>query len=187
MPHPTPTTLTTPRLRLRWLSEADVPALFAIFSHPEVMRYWSTPPFTDIAQAHELLAQILDDYRTATALPLGIERTADAQLVGTCTLFAFHEASRRAELGYSLGRPFWGVGYMHEALQALLDYAFQMRDLNRLEADIDPRNRASARTLERLGFRQEGFLRERWIVSGEVSDSALYGLLRREWQARERA
>jgi [ribosomal protein S5]-alanine N-acetyltransferase len=46
---------------------------------------------------------------------------------------------------------------------------------------------ASVRMLERLGFRQEGFLRERWIVSGEVSDSALYGLLRREWQARAHA
>ena len=50
-----------------------------------------------------------------------------------------------------------------------------------VEADIDPGNRASARTLERLGFRREGLLRERWIVNGEISDSALYGLLRRDW------
>jgi RimJ/RimL family protein N-acetyltransferase len=72
---------------------------------------------------------------------------------------------------------------MHEALQALLSYAFQTLDLNRLEADIDPRNHASARTLERLGFQKEGHLRERWIVDGEISDTWLYGLLRREWQA----
>jgi ribosomal-protein-alanine N-acetyltransferase len=59
-------------------------------------------------------------------------------------------------------------------------------DLNRIEADIDPRNVASARSLERLGFRKEGRLRERWIVSGEVSDSDLYGLLRIDWLARVR-
>jgi len=54
--------------------------------------------------------------------------------------------------------------------------------LNRIEADIDPRNPASAKTLECLGFQKEGLLRERWIVSDEVSDTAYYGLLRQEWQ-----
>ncbi|MCW5506536.1 GNAT family N-acetyltransferase, partial [Pseudomonas aeruginosa] len=56
--------------------------------------------------------------------------------------------------------------------------------LNRLEAEIDPRNRPSAASLERLGFRQEGLLAQRWIVSGEVSDSALYGLLAEHWRNR---
>jgi len=73
---------------------------------------------------------------------------------------------------------------MHEAMQALLGYAFQALNLNRLEADIDPRNLASAKTLERLGFQKEGHLRERWIVNDEISDTALYGLLHRDWQAR---
>jgi ribosomal-protein-alanine N-acetyltransferase len=72
---------------------------------------------------------------------------------------------------------------MHEALQALLDFGFGELDLNRIEADIDPRNSASARTLERLGFTKEGYLRERWIVGEEVSDTALYGLLRREFRS----
>nr|WP_237770715.1 GNAT family protein [Pseudomonas humi] len=63
----------------------------------------------------------------------------------------------------------------------LLDYAFGDLRLNRLEADIDPRNLASAATLERLGFRHEGLLRQRWMVAGEVSDSALYGLLAEDW------
>ena len=71
---------------------------------------------------------------------------------------------------------------MHEALSALVDYAFKTLGLNRLEADIDPRNHASARTLERLGFQKEGHLRERWIVSGEISDTWWYGLLRRDWR-----
>jgi RimJ/RimL family protein N-acetyltransferase len=76
---------------------------------------------------------------------------------------------------------------MHEALQALLGYAFQTLEFNRLEADIDPRNVASAKTLERLGFQKEGHLRERWIVNDEISDTDLYGLLRRDWQEHSRA
>jgi len=73
---------------------------------------------------------------------------------------------------------------MHEALQELLEFGVGELDLNRIEADIDPRNSASARTLERLGFTKEGYLRERWIVGDEVSDTAIYGLLRREWRVR---
>ena len=182
-----PVVIPTKSLTLRFLREADLPAVYDIFSHPEVMRYWSYPPWTDRSQAQQWLINVQEGYRTRNALQLGIERRADHVLVGTCTLFQFHVASRRAEIGYALGRPYWGSGYMHEALQALLRYAFQTLDLNRLEADIDPRNVASARILERLGFQKEGHLRERWIVNGEISDTRLYGLLRREWQERSSA
>jgi [ribosomal protein S5]-alanine N-acetyltransferase len=70
---------------------------------------------------------------------------------------------------------------MHEALSALLDYAFTELNLNRVEADTDPRNERSARLLDRLKFSKEGLFRERCIVDGEISDAAMYGLLRREW------
>ena len=174
-------TLPTERLTLRLLTDSDTQALFEIFSHPEVMRFWSSPPLTDLIQVQQMLASFYEDYSTRNALHLGIERQAGNVLMGACTLYHFHFKSRRAELGYALGRPFWGSGYIHEALEAFITYAFETLDLNRLEADIDPRNLASAKTLERLGFQQEGLLRERWIVNGEVSDTGFYGLLRRDW------
>ncbi len=81
-----------------------------------------------------------------------------------------------------MASPAWGQGYMNEALSGLIDYAFAELNLNRIEADIDPRNESSRRVLERLKFVREGYLRERWIVGEEVSDTALYGLLQREWK-----
>jgi len=137
---------------------------------------------THLAQARALVREIRARYRSGESLQFGIERRDDQTLIGTCTLFHFFPTSRRAELGYMLGRPYWGAGFMHESLQRLLAYAFDELELNRLEADIDPRNRASARTLERLGFVKEGFMRERWIVADEKSDTEVYGLLRREWK-----
>jgi [ribosomal protein S5]-alanine N-acetyltransferase len=174
----------TKRLTLRVLTYSDAQALFEMFSDTEVMRYWSSPPLTDLSQIHQMLDDIHEDYSNHRALQLGIERQADNLFVGTCVLYHFHFPSRRAELGYALGRPFWGLGYMQEALIAFINYAFETLDLNRLEADIDPRNLASAKTLERLGFQKEGLLRERWIVSGEVSDTGFYGLLRKDWLER---
>lgn len=175
----------TERLIIRELTEGDIPALFAIFSHPEVMRYWASPPWTSLSQAEERLARAQAGYRSEEDFQWGIERKADAALLGTCSLFSFNRPSRRCEIGYALGRPYWGQGYMGEALRALVDYAFTALDLNRLEADIDPRNDGSAKTLERLGFQKEGFMPERWIVAGEVSDTWWYGLLRRQWEKRE--
>ena len=97
-------------------------------------------------------------------------------------VFNFNEQSGRADLGYGLARRHWGQGYMHEALVAVIGYAFGPLGLRRLEADIDPRNEGSLRALDRLGFAREGLLRERWQVVDEISDSVLMGLLAREWR-----
>jgi RimJ/RimL family protein N-acetyltransferase len=177
--------LTTPRLLLRPLQDGDAPALFAMFSNPEVMRYWSTPPWTEPRLAHEMIERDRKRLATGEHLRLALVRHGEPDLIGTCSLFSFMPQCRRAEIGYGLAHQAWGCGLMHEALSALLDYAFGELGLHRLEADIDPRNGASARSLARLGFRQEGLLRERWIVDGVVSDTAFYGLLQQEWRQRQ--
>lgn len=177
-------TLRTARLLLRPLRPDDAPALFGVYSDPRVMRYWSTAPWTGIETAHALIARDLTEMQHGGYLRLGLETREGRELVGTCTLFDFVPQCRRVELGYALASARWGRGYMHEALVALLGYGFDTLDLNRVEADVDPRNLASTRSLERLGFHHEGHLRERWIVGGEVSDSGFFGLLRRDWMRR---
>lgn len=174
-------TLPAARVTLRWLTEDDAPALFAIFSHPEVMRYWSSAPWPDLARARQFVEEVHTCFAQRSLFQWGIARNDDGALLGTCTLLHLDAPNRRAEVGYGLGRPHWGHGYAGEALRTLVGFAFETLDLHRLEADVDPRNLASCRVLERLGFAREGLLRERWIVDGEVSDTALYGLLRREW------
>lgn len=174
-------TLKTERLLLRPLRESDADALMGIFSDPRVMRYWSTTPWDSIEQAHAMIARELKSMAAGEQLTLALERTEDAALIGTCTLFAISAQCRRAEVGYIMASHAWGKAYMDEALRALLNYGFTELRLNRVEADIDPRNEASQKTLERLGFAREGYLRERWIVGEEISDTALYGLLQRDW------
>lgn len=173
--------LRTPRLLLRPLDQGDAAALFGIFSDPEVMRYWASPPWTRLDQARERIVQDSNDLAEGSALRLALAPAGGGDIVGTVSLFNFAQPSGRAEIGYILARHAWGRGFMHEALTALVSYAVGQLGLRRLEADIDPRNHRSATSLARLGFKQEGCLRERWVVAGEVSDSALYGLLARDW------
>ena len=144
-------------------------------------------PWASIDKAHEMIAKVATAMVVGEHLRLGIETIKEAKLIGHCSLFNFNAQCQRADIGYGMAFDAWGHGYMHEALLAVLNYGFIELSLNRVEADIDPRNVASAKTLERLGFVKEGFLRERWVVDGEVSDSEIYGLLRRDWLARTEA
>ena len=176
--------LVTARLTLRPLLPADAPALYAIFSDPVVARHLSHREWTDLAEAEREIAIQRADLRSASAVKLGVVINATGELAGTVKLYHVMASSRRCEVGYALGTAWWGQGYLTEALEALFDFAFHSMDINRIEADIDPVNTASARALERLGFMHEGVLRQRWIVAGEVSDTAMYGLLRSDWDAR---
>lgn len=173
--------LVTERLLLRPLRPEDAEALLRMYSEPEVCRYGSTPPWTSLDQATAMIAREQKSLAGGEVLCLALVRREDQVFVGTCTLFHVHGESRRAELGYALAPQAWGHGYMDEALRALLGLAFGPLGLNRLEADVDPRNAGSLRSLERLGFRREGLMPERWIVGGEVADTAFYGLLARDW------
>jgi RimJ/RimL family protein N-acetyltransferase len=173
-------TLDAGRVRLRWLTDADVPALFAIFGDPEVTRFWGSAVLPDLAAAAVLLADIHRAFRAGTLFQWGVEASG-GQLVGTCTLARLDPANWRAEPGFALGRAFWGRGYMTAALPAVLEFAFARLGLHRVFADTDPRNAPSIRALERLGFLREGVLREHYLVQGEPQDAVVYGVLRSEW------
>lgn len=177
-------TFESARVRLRPMEGADAPGVFAMYSDEEVSRYLARPRLTEPGQAMEVIDRARKGYEDGTSLQLTLERRDDNAFLGVCLLFNFHAPSARGEIGYALGRPHWSRGYVREGLPALVDHAFRGMGLHRLEADIDPRNAASARVVQRLGFRPEGLLRERWVVGGERSDSAIYGLLRREWGGR---
>ncbi len=170
------------RVQLRWLTTNDVNSLFSIFSDPKVMRYWSSLPLADVAAAEKLLAEIHSYFEKRNLFQWGVARQTDNRIIGTCTLFHLDPDNRRAEIGYALGSENWGKGYMGDALKLLLNFCFDNLNLHRLEADVDPQNTASIKVLERLGFQREGYLRERWLVGGNVQDSLFYGLLKNEWQ-----
>ena len=137
-----------------------------------------------MADAEAWLQRMKEIQATGLALQFVVVSKLTGVAIGTCLLFRFDEGSARAELGYVLGRAYWGQGLMQEALEALVGCAFNSMGLRRLEAEVDTRNRSSARLLERLGFTKEGLLRERWVAKGEARDVEMYGLLRNEWSNR---
>ena len=173
------------RLCLRGPTDADTDDLFALFSDPEVMRYWSRAPMRERGEAEGLIGEILGAFERRELINW-VVAGHDDRVVGTCTLFRFDPRHRRAEVGYALRSDQWGRGYAAEAVALVIDWALQALDLHRIEADIDPRNDGSRRLLERLGFRREGLLRERFFDGDAAGDSEFFGLLAQEWRERAR-
>jgi len=173
--------LRTQRLALDIVERSDLAGVYRIYSNAEVMRYWSYTPWQSFEQAEAWFARVEGYHAEGDTLQFVIKRLPELDVIGLCTLFKIDTSNRRAEIGYALARDAWGQGYMHEALTALVDYGFNQLGLHRIEADIDPLNVNSAASLGRLGFKLEGLLRERWIVSGQPSDTAMYGLLEQDW------
>jgi len=180
MPLPTPT-LHTARLRLRPFTGADADPIFALHSSAHVLRYWDAPPWSDRARADRFIAACRQMAEDGSGARLALERASDGAFVGWCALSRWNPDYRSAAIGYVLVEAAWGQGYATEAARAVLQWAFDALDLNRVQAETDTRNVASARVLEKLGFVREGTLREDCVVNGDVSDSWVYGLLRREW------
>lgn len=164
----------------------DADAYFALRSDPELLRYWDHLPYTRREQAEQHLAKTIAAMESGIAWTLALDINGGEKAIGTVTLHSINTQCRRGEIGYSLATRFQGQGIMREALSSLITYFFEIADFNRIEADIHPDNEPSRRVLLALGFRLEGFLPERWIVGEEVSDSEVYGLLKRYWHRGDR-
>ena len=178
---PTPT-LRSARLQLRPFTRSDAAALFSLHSNAHVLRYWDAPPWSERERAERFIATCRQMAEEGSGARLAIERVGDGVFIGWCGLTRWNPDYRSASMGYCLDEAAWGRGYATEAARAVLQWAFDTLDLNRVQAETDTRNAASARVLEKLGFMREGTLRENCIVNGEVSDSWVYGLIRRQWQ-----
>lgn len=174
----------TPRLVIRRFRVSDAPVFAEYRSDPEVARYQSwTPPLP----LDEATAQVEDFaagdpnapgwFQYAIAL-----RSADAPLIGDIGV-NLHENLMLAEIGFTLSARYQGRGYATEAVRALIARLFTEMRLLRLAAECDARNAASARLLERVGFRREGLRRQHTWIKGEWTDDLLYGLLATEYTA----
>jgi [ribosomal protein S5]-alanine N-acetyltransferase len=178
-----PPTLEGARVRLRPHRADDREAVFALFGDASVIRYWAGTRWTSIAEADAYLAPLLlasADAGEPDKFPWAIADGPTDAFIGTTSIFALRRDQQRAEVGYSLLPARQGHGLAREAVVLALRYAFDVLQLRRVEADVDPRNGPSCKLLESLGFTREGFLRERWNINDEICDTVFYGVLARE-------
>ena len=104
----------------------------------------------------------------------------DGTLIGAIGLH-IDQQHERAELGYWIGKPYWGQGYCTEAGRAVVHYGLETLGLNRIQARHLARNPASGRVMQKIGMRYEGYLRQHVIKWGVLEDIELYAILKSEY------
>ncbi|NJM06176.1 GNAT family N-acetyltransferase [Candidatus Gracilibacteria bacterium] len=156
--------------------------MFTIFADEAVMHYYGMVPHTSIANSQELIAAQQLWFAEGRAIRWALVDRFDDTYYGSCGLHNFDVTPTRAELGYELGRTFWGRGLMREALLPVLGYAFTTLRLNRVEAVVDEDNERSKDLLRQLGFSYEGCLRKRFYHRDRFWDEHYFSLLQGEWR-----
>lgn len=173
-------TLETPRLRLRAFSEADVAAYFELLQDPDLVRYigdHQVPTREDVWRA---VAGSLGHWALRGHGQWAVAERQTGTLVGRVGIIN-PEGWPGPELGYLLGRPFWGRGYATEAGRAAMDWGFEHHPFEEVISLIDPANAASIAVATRLGetLQRETELRGHLVL--------VYGISRSVWVARRSA
>lgn len=174
------------RLTLRPFQASDLDSLVPYHSDPDVVRFIPWPARTP-DQVRDWLEKAIHltsfegegDYLTAAII-----RNEDNQLIGQVNSMFRSLHNQTAEIGYVLNPKFGGLGYATEAAGALVTALFATGTFRRVTARLDVRNDASARVLDRLGFRREAHFIEDDLFKGEWTSTYEYAVLKHEWEQR---
>lgn len=175
--------LETKRLRLRKIEGSDANSIFNYLSDPEVMKYYGLEPFKSLDDAHAEISWYQDILKEQTGIRWGITLKNDEKVIGSCGFLNTVSNHFRTDIGFELSKQYWGQGIASEAMNAIIEYAFQQTDIQRIQALIEPLNKASQKMVERAGFLQEGLLRKYEYTCGKFDDLYMYGLLKEEYVA----
>lgn len=170
--------LETERLLLREITEKDIDCIFACFSNEDVTRYYGQEQLQSREQAKGFITFFSKNYEEKRGIRWGIEVKGTDGIIGTIGLNAWSPKHRRAEIGYEIHPDYWRKGYASEAVKEILSYSFEVLGLTRMGAVVFVENQSSNQLLLKLGFQQEGILRNYMYQDGEPHDTYVYSLLK---------
>ncbi|PIC56454.1 GNAT family N-acetyltransferase [Sporosarcina sp. P12(2017)] len=171
-------TLETDRLILRELTTEDAEGIFSCFSNEDVTRFYGQETFKSVAEAEKIIDIFSKNYREKRGIRWGIERKETKGIIGTIGFNAWLPKHKRAEIGYEIHPQQWRKGYTSEAVSQVISYGFDVMGLTRIGAVVFIENEASNKLLGKVGFQQEGVLRNYMYQDGKPYDTYVYSLLR---------
>lgn len=174
----------TKRLILREFEEADFGPMHAYASDPEVSKYETWGPNSELdtkIYLDSILSYKLNDPRKD--FELAVELKATGLLIGACSIHVVDSEAREGYIGYCYNKEYWNKGYASEAAKAIVGFGFKSLNLHRIYATCDPNNIGSSKVLGKIGMKKEGHLREHKLQRGKWRDSFLYSILEYEFSS----
>ena len=177
----TPPTIELAGIRLRGLRPEDAVAWHGYLSDPQVIEFTSYPEMS-LPAVQAMIERCREGYAAGTSCTWAVATATKDELIGKCGFNAVSRFQGWAELAYDLARPYWGRGFIAQAVGACLGWAFEQPELNRVHAFVMVGNARSERVLERARFTREGRLRAFRMCRGQPRDYWVFSILRPEWQ-----
>lgn len=177
--------LKTQRLVLRPLAYADASVLQNLLSVREIADTMiSIPHPYPEGEAKRYVSRQIAESQAGQSASFTIRHKSDHSLCGVIEIRAIDQEHAQAELSFWLAAKFWGQGYMSEALKPVLEFGFEVLNLNRLYAYHLVRNLGSCKVLQKNGFLEEGVLRQRVRKWGVFEDVKMWAILQTEWSGK---
>lgn len=174
--------LETERLLLRPFRETDGDAMFRNWAgDPAVTKYLTWPPHQSAEESRAIAARWERESRDPAVYQWAVVLRELVEPIGSLSVVRMDEAAEALELGYCIGRAWWGRGYMTEAVRAAIGYLFRSVGANRVAACHDVRNPASGRVMEKAGMTREGTLRAAQRNNQGIVDVTYYSILAGEY------
>lgn len=170
-------TLHTERLSLIEIQQGHLSDIFKLFGDEEVTQFYNLLPLKEKQEGQKLLDWFQSRYQESLGIRWGIALKGKSNIIGTVG-FNNYTKNHRANLGYDLQKEYWNNGYITEALKAIIDFGFNNLEINRIEAEVMQGNIASEKVLEKLGFKNEGILRQWMYWNGNHYDMTMFSLLK---------
>ena len=171
----------TSRLVLRDIKPSDAKDLFSFMSDEETLKNNLMIPHNKIEETDKLIATLKKQYQKKRDIRWGITLKGSATIIGTIGYFNFYPQDFQAEIGVILSRQYWRGGIMTEALTAALTFGFEKMAFNRITIFIIPANVAAISLATKVGFRQEGLLKECKFLNDRFYDLGVYALLKKDF------
>ena len=176
--------LETPRLILRRFSVQDAPSMYTNWaSDPAVTEFLTWPAHASEDVSRMVLKDWTAQYADPSFYTWGLEIRETGELIGSLSVVRLDEDIGEAELGWCIGRRWWGMGYTPEAAAAVRDYLFDAVGVNRLSAKHDVNNPKSGRVMAKIGMRIEGVRRQGGRNNKGVVDMACRAMLKSDMEA----
>lgn len=176
--------LETQRLILRKFKQDDAQEMFDNWaSDEEVAKYLTWQPHADTEVTKQILRRWTENYKNNSCYNWAIKLKSTGELIGSISVVQTDEAVMSAELGYCMGKKWWGKEYMPEAGKAVIKYLFEEVGFNRIAARHDSENAKSGRVMQKLGMTREGILRSAGVNNRGIIDDVWYSILKKEYDA----
>lgn len=178
--------LETDRLILRPFKIEDAEEVFNNWaSDDEVTKYLTWPTYSSVEMSRSYMEFCINGYNEKNVYQWGMELKNSHELIGNISVVKIIDEIDSVELGWVIGRKWWGNGYTAEAAERLLEFFFTEVSVNRICAGHDIDNPNSGRVMQKIGMKYEGTLRQSGKNNQGIVDVANYSVLREEWKLQQ--